>query len=109
MADDNPYAVVGSPNYAAPLLNFSPLSGQPQNNNQNQSNNQNQNGPTPQQTGANLRASMGNWAKSLQALLAPQQPAVAPSTMGPQAYAQPGAPLGPGSVGGANAMLQGVY
>jgi len=85
----NPYVVVGSPNYAAPLLNFSPLSGQQQNN-QNQQNQQQK----PQNPYAQLGGAIRNWAGGL---FNPQQPAGQPMN------------IGPGTTQGANAMLSGIY
>lgn len=104
MADNNPYLVVGSPNYAAPLLDFSqlnPNAKKPQQGQQQQQG-QPQNGqPQNQQPGAQ------NWAARLQSMFTPQQQA----PVGPQASQLAGQPLNiaPGSVAGANTMLAGLY
>lgn len=91
----NPYVTVGSPNYAAPLLDFSAL------NPQNKKNQQGQ-----QQQGQQQNQSPGqNFAARLRAFLTPQQ------QMGPTTSTLPAGPLsiGQGSVAGANDMLAGVY
>jgi hypothetical protein len=99
---DNPYTVVASPNYAAPLLDFSQLPGapkkqQPQQNQQQQPVQQGQQQSPAQNMAARLRQLFGPQAQQ------------APT--GPQAYQQPGAPLdlSQGSVAGANALTSGLY
>ena len=85
----NPYLVVGSPNYAAPLLNFSALSGK-------QSNQQQQNQQKQQQNPYQAAgAALGNWARGLFAQ--PQQPGGQPLN------------ITPGTTQGASAMLAGIY
>jgi len=86
------YNVVPAPNYAAPLLNFSPLSGQQQSN-QNQQNQQNQQ-QKPQNPYAQLGGAIRNWAGGL---FNPQPPVGQPMN------------IGPGTTQGANAMLSGIY
>jgi hypothetical protein len=96
--DNNPFVTVPSPNYAAPIVNlFGNQNQKPQQ--QNQQNPQQQN---PQQP---------NWGQQLRAWLQQRQQQQQPGQMGPQANAQPGAPvdLTPGSVAGANQMFAGLY
>lgn len=87
----NPYLVVGSPNYAAPLLNFSPLSGRPQQQQTTQNPGATQNPNTAYRLGNSIR----NFGQGLFGYMNPQQ----------------SMPLNiaPGTVAGANSMLSGIY
>lgn len=85
----NPYEVVGSPNYAAPLLNFSALSGQQNNQQQNNQNKNQQQNPYNKAGQA-----VGNFARGL---FQQQQSAGQPLN------------ITPGTTQGANAMLAGIY
>jgi hypothetical protein len=108
MADNNPYLVVGSPNYAAPMIDFSALNPNAPNKQNNQNNPQGQN--QGQQPGQKPKSPFQNFANSLQSFLQPAAPGAGagPAAMGPQAYGGP-LQLTPGSVDGANAMLSGIY
>jgi hypothetical protein len=90
--ENNPYVVVGSPNYAAPLLNFSALSGQ-QNQQQQQkqppNSQQKPANPQPNNPAANLGTAIRNWGGNLQQYFQPQQV--------------------PASVAGANNLMSGLY
>lgn len=96
----NPYVVVGSPNYAAPLLDFSSLSGkqnqQPQQGQQ--KNGQQQQQPQPQNPYQAVGAGIRNFGQGLFNYLNPQTAGIGAST-----------PMAPGSVAGANMMLSGLY
>jgi hypothetical protein len=93
---DNPYVVVGSPSYAAPLLDFSVLSGRgPQQAQQNQRPNAQPN--QPNNPAYNLGSSVSNFGQGLMRYLNPPQPVGMPTN------------IGPASVAGANTMLSGLY
>jgi hypothetical protein len=102
--ENNPFLVVGSPNYAAPLVDFSGNGNQkPQ---QNQQNPQQSNPQNPQnQQQPTLAQQLRAWLQQR------QQQQQQPSQMGPQAYGQPGMPLNlsPGTVAGANTLTAGLY
>jgi hypothetical protein len=86
---DNPFQVVGSPNYAAPLVNFSPLSGQQQKPAQ----------PQPGQPQPNQQSNAANkFGQGIRNWL-----------MQPGQQQQPGQPMQLGSIPGANQATSGLY
>lgn len=107
----NPYVVVGSPNYAAPLLNFGALSGQ-----QNQQQNGQQGQQGQQKSGQQqnpyqaFSAAIGNFGRGLYNYLNPQQQQVPgmPMNIAPMGAGADPSALG-GSAAGANTMLAGLY
>lgn len=103
----NPYVVSNSPNYAAPMLDFSQFqkaaTGQQQKPQQQQQQQQGQqNGPQQNSGQSNFAAMM---RKFLQGQGGQQQGYAPPS------YQQPGQPLqiDQGSVAGANTMMNGLH
>jgi hypothetical protein len=100
MDQSNPYVTVGSPNYAAPLVNFGQFGQAYQNAQKQQQKPQNQQQPTlPNSSGGKTGPTQSTFAQTLQSFFGPPQGAQA------SAMTQPAA----GSIGGANNLLAGLY